>query len=652
MMKLAFFLILAVFALFVAPEANWAQGYSCVTRHSFTGKGGDGASPLAGLTADGAGHWWGTTASGGANGLGTVFAIDAAIDATGEKPTAKTTAKTAWSFSGADGAGPQSALAFDGGILWGTTKNGGANGAGTVFGLLPLTGAVQTLCSLGGPNGSSPEAGVAADGQGHLVGTCYAGGPGGAGTVFAASEATGAISAVYAFSGPDGAGPTDSVLLDGAGNALGTTSSGGAGMKGTVFQVRPAQGPGASPTLWAFAGLDGAGPLGGLARDGAGNLWGTTARGGASNTGTIYEIARGSAALTPVYSFGKTDKEGRSPDGANPYGGLVVDGAGNLFGTTSGGGTPGRGTVFEIPAAALASGTAIPRILHSFTGVGKDGATPQAGVAVDAGGNLWGTTAFGGGPDDKGTVFELVVAAPIARTFLSPGGLDEGACRRSAPCRTLQYALSETSPGGTVTALKAGEYGPASITQAVTVDGEDAPVGITVPRSVDPASSEAGSVNGLTIDAAPTDLIVLRGLVLNGLGHGANGIECDGGCVRLEDCRVSGFSGDDIALLGPGKTALVQNATLTGGAAGLVIGSRAGVSGPSRVCVQNVIIVGAKTGVQASHGQTDISDGQILRGATALLASDGGTLTASGCALLGCGQASSEKAGGVVRVSP
>jgi len=160
--------------------------------------------------------------------------------------------------------------------------------------------------------------------------------------------------------------------------------------------------------LYAFHGADGARPSDGVIFDAAGNLYGVTVKGGARNHGAVYQLSPGqggSWVQTVLYSFGS-----KSQDGTTPFGGLVLDAAGNLYGTTEHGGAFGAGTVFQL---STGGGTWTETILHSF-GQGTDGAVPMASLSMDAAGNLFGTTNFGGTiltcgnpPTSCGTVFEL-----------------------------------------------------------------------------------------------------------------------------------------------------------------------------------------------------------------------------------------------------
>src|SRR5262249_33737876 len=150
------------------------------------------------------------------------------------------------------------------------------------------------------------------------------------------------ISTLASFNGADGANPANGVVEDRSGNLFGTTEFGGASNQGTVFEI-PA-GSRMVTTLASFNGLNGAAPLASLVMDGGGNLVGTTLVGGAFNAGTVFEIAAGSGTITPLVLF-------NGPNGAYP-GALLMDGSGNLFGTTSGGGGGTYGSVFEIAAGS------------------------------------------------------------------------------------------------------------------------------------------------------------------------------------------------------------------------------------------------------------------------------------------------------------
>jgi uncharacterized repeat protein (TIGR03803 family) len=199
--------------------------------------------------------------------------------------------------------------------------------------------------------------------------------------------------------GTDGKLPVSALIADAAGNLYGTTAEGGStgctdvGGCGTVFKLAS---DGTETVLYAFQGTpDGDFPTGSVVMDQAGNLYGTTSSGGADDYyGTIFKVSP-SGAETVLHSF-----TGGS-DGAYPSAGVIADQAGNLYGTAqAGGGANKHGTVYELKANGALT------VLHAFTS-GKDGAKPRGGLVTDNSGNLYGTTQIGGGAKNAGAVFKL-----------------------------------------------------------------------------------------------------------------------------------------------------------------------------------------------------------------------------------------------------
>jgi uncharacterized repeat protein (TIGR03803 family) len=215
-----------------------------------------------------------------------------------------------------------------------------------------------------------------------------------------AQAQTQTFSVIHNFSGgKDGANPLSGFLFAGE-NLFGTASSGGSSGLGVVFWMKTS---GVETVLHEFkGGADGANPEGRLTSS-DGILYGTTNAGGAHGAGTVYAVTvKGKETI--LYSFtGKAD-------GAKPVAGLTLDKAGNLYGTTTAGGTSGNGTVFELVAPTVAGGTWTEKVLYSF-GTGTDGSDPVAGVTFDGSGNLYGTTSAGG-TYSYGTVFELTPSTP------------------------------------------------------------------------------------------------------------------------------------------------------------------------------------------------------------------------------------------------
>jgi uncharacterized repeat protein (TIGR03803 family) len=365
---------------------------------------------------------------------------------------------TLYNFGGApDGASPEGDLLVDpSGTVYGMTSKGGvtggacgASGCGVVF-KVTASGQETVLYSFtGGADGATPHAGLLFDKLGFLYGTTFAGGTGGNGVVFKLDN-SGKETVLYSFmGGADGSQPFGSLLLDGAGNLYGTTSAGGTSGNGVVFKLDTS---GVETVLYNFAGAatDGAKPTGGLLQDGSGNFYGTTSTGGilhcgrgGSGCGTVFKLdSAGTESV--LYAFTGGDD---GPDAASPRTNLVLDTAGNLYGTTLAGGPgpcytvasmpplpPGHipcGTVFRVDASGKET------ILHSFTG-GKDGASPQADLFLDGEGNVFGTTYEGGSGGCAifnslegetivgcGTIFEVDATAneSVLNSFpLTPGG--------------------------------------------------------------------------------------------------------------------------------------------------------------------------------------------------------------------------------------
>jgi uncharacterized repeat protein (TIGR03803 family) len=232
-------------------------------------------------------------------------------------------------------------------------------------GLAPATGpTLNTLVSFTGADGKNPQGGLMADAAGDLFGTTSEGGANGDGVVFEIAKTgsgyAGAPTVLVSFTGADGSYPQGSLIADAAGDLFGTTYQGGSNTVGTVFEIaRTRHGYASAPTiLVSFTGADGRYPEGGLIADGAGDLFGRTISGGTKDGGTIFEIAKTDSG----YARAPTTLVDFKPSGGGfPIGGLIADPAGDLLGTTEVGGSSGEGTVFEItdsgfapPAAAVA----------------------------------------------------------------------------------------------------------------------------------------------------------------------------------------------------------------------------------------------------------------------------------------------------------
>jgi uncharacterized repeat protein (TIGR02543 family) len=475
--------VLAIIAATLFVTSTWATAQEKVL-HNFNNNGTDGFLAQAGLIFDAAGNLYGTTSSGGTYTYGTVFELT---------PTAGGgwTETVLHSFgNGTDGAYAYAGLIFDAaGNLYGTTSGGGAYDGGTVFELTPTAGGGWTetvLYSFGnGTDGNGPSwAGLIFDAAGNLYGTTQGGGvytscnsSNGCGTVFELTPTAGGgwtEQVLHSFNGngTDGFYPQAGLIFDAAGNLYGTTQFGGnfggncyTFGCGTVFELMPSRGGGwTEKLLYNFTGgTDGAEPYAGLIFDAAGNLYGTAAYGGThyycyTGCGTVFE-------LTPAAGGGWTAQVlhtfGNGADGQNPTASLIFDAAGNLYSTTTGGGTYLDGTAFELTPTAGGGWT--ETVLHNFNNNGADGVWPEASLIFDAAGNLYGTT-YGGGVYTScnnyvgcGTVFELQVPATYSLTVSTTGNgtvtstdgfiICPGTCSHSYPPNT-QVTLNATPSGG------------------------------------------------------------------------------------------------------------------------------------------------------------------------------------------------------------
>jgi uncharacterized repeat protein (TIGR03803 family) len=282
----------------------------------------------------------------------------------------------------------------------------------TVFLSVAFTANAQerVLVSFNGTTDAGrPHVPVVMDAAGNLYGTAPERGPQGAGAAFQLSpDGSGAWSEslLYSFgiSSVNGAFPSSGVLLDAPGNLYGVTYQGGDSNVGTVYELSPDGSGGFTETvLYSFKNdnQDGAIPYGNLTMDSAGNLFGTTSAGGTSFSGTVYELKHQSTGWqeTVLYSF-KHD----GLDAHSPVTGLTFDAAGNLYGVTSTGGANTGGTVYQL--APQPSGEWIERVIHNFNATGTTGTNPVGRLTVDSAGNLYGTT-YWGGLHSGGTFFEM-----------------------------------------------------------------------------------------------------------------------------------------------------------------------------------------------------------------------------------------------------
>jgi uncharacterized repeat protein (TIGR03803 family) len=383
--------IVLLVPIFATPA--WPAEYKALYR--FKGDGaGDGQYSYANLIFDAAGSLYGTTSYGGTNHHGAVFKLT-------PNPDGSWSEQLLYSFKGVDdGSNPYAGLIFDAaGSLYGTTQTGG--NLGTVFKLTPNPDGSWTesvIHSFGALDGSFPVSGLIFDAAGNLYGTTQYGGISDFGTVFKLApnpDGSWTESVLHAFSGGDGQYPYAGLIFDAAGNLYGTTAAGGAYGLGTAFMLIPnPDGSWTEQVIFSF-GRRTQTPYAGLVFDGAGNLYGTTtSNSGDSRTGTVFRLSPnpdGTWAKHTLHTF-------KGTDGAYPYAGLIFDNAGNLYGTTTYGGVFDEGTVFKL--APQPDGHWTFTRLHRF-----QAHLPRAGLVMDAAGNLYGTTPYGG--QEFGVVFRI-----------------------------------------------------------------------------------------------------------------------------------------------------------------------------------------------------------------------------------------------------
>ena len=376
--KLAMLLGMLLLATVAVQQKVQAQNIDIQVLYQFAGTpdGGQVYGPLAG---DSAGNLYGTTSQGGLYGKGSVWKLDASGKET-----------VLYSFNG-----PDSSIGYTGLVrdaqnnLYGMTLGGGTYGKGTVF-KIDAGGNYQLLYSFSGPDGASPYApNVIRDAAGNIYGTTASGGTSDMGVVFKLDPA-GNETVLHSFSGPDGSLPTAGLIHDADGNLYGTTIGGGAFGGGMVFKLDSS---GNQTILNSFSGSDGSGPTTSLIADARGNFYGTTEGGGAFGYGTVYQLDP-AGTLTVLHSYDP------NADGVEPFGRLVHDNYGNLWGTTETQGPLGWGAIYRLDRKGNITvyGFPDPTI----------GAYPFAGMIRDSQGNLYGGTTGGGAGVGWGTVYKII----------------------------------------------------------------------------------------------------------------------------------------------------------------------------------------------------------------------------------------------------
>jgi uncharacterized repeat protein (TIGR03803 family) len=435
-------LLALVSALNLLPAGRVAA-QTFTTLHSFTG--GDGANPYAELITNSSGNTlYGTARNGGSGGAGTVFALN--TDGTGftNLHSFAPAVLSNYLYHNSDGAFPYAGLLLSGSSLYGTTWQGNTDGSGTVFAVNTNGTGFTNLLFFDFIRGAFPQAGLILSGN-TLYGT--------AGTLFALNTDGTGFTNLY------NVGSQAELIL--SGNTLyGTAYNGGSSGNGTVFAVNT-HGMGFT-NLHNFTATsgnpptnsDGASPGAGLVTNSSGNtLYGTASQGGSSGNGTVFAVNTDGTGFTNLYSF--TATSGSYPnitnsDGANPQAGLILSGN-TLYGTAQYGGISGSGTVFALNTDGAGFTT-----LHSFTPypaiyyTNGDGANPLAGLIL-SGNTLYGTASQGGSAG-HGTVFSLSLRPQLT---IVPSGVPPSGIILSWPTNvagfdytgyTLQSATNLVSP--------------------------------------------------------------------------------------------------------------------------------------------------------------------------------------------------------------
>jgi uncharacterized repeat protein (TIGR03803 family) len=362
--------------------------------------GNDGANPYATMMVGPGGGFFGTTVNGGPANDGTAFSL---------KLTRRGyTEGVQYAFHGSDGAHPYGGITRNGAESEvGTTADGGAYGYGVVFQITPSGSgnAEQVLYSFkgGSVDGANPFAGLLVDRKGNLFGTTLNGGTSGDGIVFELSPVRRGYAERILWNfkaGSDGAFPYAGLIVDTSGALYGTTHAGGRYDYGTVFKLTP-DGTGYDESiLYAFqGGSDGANPYGGLEAGPDGPLYGTTQYGGPSNDGTVFELKPSGSGYAESLNF---TFDGR--DGFVPNAPVIRTSAHSGASTTAQGGTYGDGVVFQLTPSGTRGGHQ-ETVLHEFAG-GSDGAFPYGGLIVDTTGAVYGTT-YQGGTYGNGTIYKV-----------------------------------------------------------------------------------------------------------------------------------------------------------------------------------------------------------------------------------------------------
>lgn len=430
----------------------------------FSESGGDGVNPQAGLVLGLNGTFYGTTSSGGAAGAGAAFKLNSngsgyeVLHSFGVDPT--------------DGLTPEATLIQGSdGMLYGTTYSGGYVGSEGVVFKMNSDGSDYTLLysfyffgllndgDLGDQSGKNPMAPLLQLGNNELYGTTSSGGAGGAGTVFELGTDGSGFSILHAFetNGLDGQQPEAGLIQGNDGALYGTTCYGGTNLSyyypysgsGTVFKLN-ADGSNYK-VLYEFGNSSGDGqyPTASLLEGLDGVLYGTTSYGGTNNNGTVFKLDPDGSGYAVLYNFGNTN----GTDGIVPVAALVQDANGVLYGVTSYGGEYSYGTIFMINT----NGSNYT-VLYNFGGNPVDGQNPAGALIKGPDGAFYGTTKNGGDPRGDGTIFRFGTAPFQFTSFsrladnnysLSLVGSTNTTCRIDASTNLVDWVILTNFPDAT-----------------------------------------------------------------------------------------------------------------------------------------------------------------------------------------------------------
>lgn len=505
-MKRIFFpFALLASALFCLAGPAYSQTLTILHNFGDGSVANDGSNPTTGLIQVPEGNLYGTTAGGGSGPGGTAFEMT---------PSGQITILHSFDDGSVvdDGVNPGPLTLASDSAFYGTTSEGGSDERGTVFHMTPA-GQVTILHSFDDgsvvDDGVMPEGTLVDESNGTLLGLTWLGGSADSGTIYEVSGG-GTVTILHSFGdgtvANDGLQPSSGLVKGPDGDYYGETEYGGSTVTssgengfGTLFETTPS---GHITIVHNFGdgsvANDGEYPIGGLVVGNDGNFYGTTFDGGSAGVGAVFEMSP-SGQVTILHSFADGSV---SDDGMRPRSTLVLGTDGNLYGTTSEGGSASQGTVFEItPAGHLT-------VLHSFdyADPGYDGSLPVAGVVEGKDGSFYGTTSMGGS-FDLGTVYKLT---PAAMLNINPLAVAGG--------KTITATLNVYSPVAAKTLVRLSSSDPSAATvkqtiyisaghSTVTFNIQTVPLAanenVTITAQLPTAIVSSGSVSGTFAISAP-----------------------------------------------------------------------------------------------------------------------------------------------------